>query len=122
LAPSWLSGQERGYLRHAAVAVVQAVDGEVTIVPDSTLDPIADTWVRVLPGLFGTWTGLPQGLRTLFAPPAGRACTRKLPHSDDMVAPPTMTRRDTFRFSWGRTPSPAATTCRSYSRVRTSPH
>jgi uncharacterized membrane protein (UPF0182 family) len=63
-------GQERGYLRHAAVAVVQAATGEVTIVPDSTLDPIADTWVRVLPGLFGTWTGLPQGLRTLFAPPA----------------------------------------------------
>jgi len=61
--------QDRSYLRHAAVAVVQAVTGEVTIVPDSSLDPIADTWVHELPGLFGTWTGLPPGLRALFAPP-----------------------------------------------------
>jgi len=64
------AGQERSYVRHAAVAVVQAVTGEVTIVPDSALDPIADTWVRELPGLFGTWSGLPQGLRALFAPAA----------------------------------------------------
>ncbi len=64
------AGEERSYLRHAAIAVVQAATGEVTIVPDSTLDPIADTWVRALPGLFGTWTGLPPGLRALFAPPS----------------------------------------------------
>jgi uncharacterized membrane protein (UPF0182 family) len=64
------AGEERSYLRHAAVAVVQAVTGEVTIVPDSTLDPIAESWVRELPGLFGTWNGLPQGLRALFAPPS----------------------------------------------------
>src|SRR5262249_21142969 len=63
------AGREYSYLRHAAVAVVQAVTGEVTIVPDSALDPVADTWVRELPGLFGTWSGLPQGLRPLFAPP-----------------------------------------------------
>jgi len=70
---SWhllVAGEDRSYLRHAAVAVVQAATGEVTIVPDSTLDPIADTWVRALPGLFGTWTGLPSGLRALFAPPS----------------------------------------------------
>jgi uncharacterized membrane protein (UPF0182 family) len=64
------AGQERSYLRHAAVAVVQAVTGEVTIIPDSTLDPIAETWVRELPGLFGNWSGLPPGVRALFAPPA----------------------------------------------------
>jgi len=62
-------GQERSYLRHAAVAVVQAVTGEVTIVPDSSLDPVAETWVRELPGMFGTWTGLPPGLRALLGPP-----------------------------------------------------
>ena len=69
---SWhllIGGEERSYLRHAAVAVVQAATGEVTIVPDSVLDPIADTWVRALPGLFGAWTGLPAGLRALVAPP-----------------------------------------------------
>jgi uncharacterized membrane protein (UPF0182 family) len=64
------AGEERAYFHHAAVAVVQAATGEVTIVPDSALDPVAETWVRVLPGLFGTWTGLPPGLRALFAPPA----------------------------------------------------
>ena len=35
------AGDDRTYLRHAAVAIVQASTGDISIVPDSTLDPIA---------------------------------------------------------------------------------
>lgn len=62
-------GDERGYLHHAAVAIVTASTGDVTIVADSVLDPIAETWKRRLPSLFGAWSGLPAGIRAQLAPP-----------------------------------------------------
>ena len=61
-------GEERSYLHHAAVAIVQASTGETVVVPDSTLDPIAATWVRRLPGVFGSWSALPAGLAPLLPP------------------------------------------------------
>jgi uncharacterized membrane protein (UPF0182 family) len=61
----WLVGEERSYLRHAAVAVVQASTGEINIVPDSTLDPIAASWARRLPSVFGTWNALPPSIPAL---------------------------------------------------------
>jgi hypothetical protein len=63
-----LAGEDRSYFRHAAVAIVQASSGDITVVPDSALDPIAATWVRRLPSIFGTWTGLPRGIRGLLPP------------------------------------------------------
>jgi hypothetical protein len=64
-----LLGEDRSYMQHAAVAIVQSSTGEITVVPDSLLDPIAKTWVRRLPSVFGTWSALPNGIQTLLAPP-----------------------------------------------------
>jgi hypothetical protein len=64
-----IAREDRTYWHHAAVAVVQAATGDVVIVPDSVLDPIASTWTHRLPSLFGTWSALPAGLRNLVAPP-----------------------------------------------------
>src|SRR5438046_9437943 len=61
-------GADASYLRHAAVAVVQASTGEVVVVTDSLLDPIASNWLRRLPSLFGTWSSLPAGIRARLAP------------------------------------------------------
>lgn len=66
---SMLLGEDRNYLRHAAVAVVQASTGDISVVPDSILDPIATTWVHRLPSVFGTWNALPAGLRAVLPPP-----------------------------------------------------
>jgi uncharacterized protein len=66
---SLILGAERSYLHHSAVAVVQASTGEIVVVADSVLDPIAESWKTRLPSLFGTWTTLPAGIRTALAPP-----------------------------------------------------
>jgi uncharacterized membrane protein (UPF0182 family) len=63
-----LAGEERTYFRHAAVAIVQASTGDISVVPDSSLDPIAATWVHRLPSIFGTWNALPHGIRGLLPP------------------------------------------------------
>jgi len=63
-----LIGNERSYFRHAAVAIVQASTGDISVVPDSSLDPIASTWVHRLPSIFGTWNALPHGIRALLPP------------------------------------------------------
>jgi uncharacterized membrane protein (UPF0182 family) len=64
-----LAGEDRSYVQHAAVAIVQASTGDVSIVPDSILDPIATIWVRKLPSIFGTWSALPAAIRNLLPPP-----------------------------------------------------
>jgi uncharacterized protein len=58
-----------GYFQHAAVAVLNATTGDVSLVPDSVLDPIAITWKNRFPGLFGSWSALPPSLRN-GVPPA----------------------------------------------------
>jgi len=63
-----LAGEDRSYFRHAAIAIVQASTGDISIVPDSVLDPIAASWVRRLPSIFGTWNSLPRGIRNLLPP------------------------------------------------------
>ncbi|HEX4684810.1 MAG TPA: UPF0182 family protein [Gemmatimonadaceae bacterium] len=65
---AFVAGEDRSYLRHAATAVVQASTGEIVVVPDSTLDPIAATWVRKLRSLFGTWNMLPPRVRSSLPP------------------------------------------------------
>lgn len=61
-------GEERSYLHHAATAIVHASTGDVTIVADSVLDPVAASWKTRLPSLFGTWGSLPAGLRAQIPP------------------------------------------------------
>ncbi len=62
-------GAERSYLRHAAVGLVQASTGEVMIVPDSILDPVAASWKARLPSLFTSWSSLPSGIRSQLPAP-----------------------------------------------------
>jgi uncharacterized membrane protein (UPF0182 family) len=54
-----LGGVGVSYLRHAAIAVVDAHSGRVTIVADSVPDPIARTWTRAFPELFSPPAALP---------------------------------------------------------------
>jgi uncharacterized membrane protein (UPF0182 family) len=63
-----IGGADRSYLHHAAVAVVHATTGEIVVVPDSLLDPIAATWTQHLSSLFGTWSALPAGIRSALPP------------------------------------------------------
>lgn len=65
-------GDDRSYLHHAGVAIVQAATGDVMIVADSILDPVAASWKARLPSLFTTWSALPSGLRTQIPPPVDR--------------------------------------------------
>lgn len=62
---AFVAGDDRAYLRHAATAIVHAGTGDIVVVADSVLDPIAATWVHNLPSLFGTWNTLPSKLRTM---------------------------------------------------------
>jgi uncharacterized membrane protein (UPF0182 family) len=60
---------EFSYLHHAATAVIQASTGDVVLVRDSLVDPLASTWVHLLPSMFTSWQALPVGLRALIGPP-----------------------------------------------------
>jgi hypothetical protein len=63
-----LAGDDRSYFHHAATAIVKGSTGDVSVVPDSSLDPIAASWVKRLPSIFGTWSALPAGIRLLLPP------------------------------------------------------
>jgi uncharacterized membrane protein (UPF0182 family) len=65
----YIIGDERAFLHHAAVGIVQASTGDVMVVADSIVDPITDTWKRQVPSLFTTWGALPAGIRARLAPP-----------------------------------------------------
>ena len=62
-------GDERAFLHHAAVAIVQASTGDVMVVPDSISDPITESWKTQVPSLFTTWAALPPGIRPQLDPP-----------------------------------------------------
>jgi uncharacterized membrane protein (UPF0182 family) len=66
---SLILGEDRSYFHHAATAIVQASTGEVFLVADSTLGPIAASWKARIPSLFTTWNALPRGIRELIPPP-----------------------------------------------------
>ena len=61
-------GQEWRYFQHAAVAVVDGFSGDVMIVPDETLDPLARVWVHRFQSLFTTEAALPAGIRQMLPP------------------------------------------------------
>jgi uncharacterized protein len=68
--PIRLSGQELTYLRHAAVALVDAATGRVRLVADTALDPVASTWRARFPRLFTDWNAVPLELRGQIQPAA----------------------------------------------------
>jgi uncharacterized membrane protein (UPF0182 family) len=61
--PITLGGHELTYLRHAAVAFVDAATGRVRLVTDTVLDPVATTWRRRFPTLFTDWSTVSADLR-----------------------------------------------------------
>jgi uncharacterized membrane protein (UPF0182 family) len=61
-------GQEWRYFQHAAVAVVDGFSGDVMIVPDDALDPLARVWVHRFQSLFTTEAALPAGIRQMLPP------------------------------------------------------
>ncbi|MEP7343691.1 MAG: UPF0182 family protein [Gemmatimonadaceae bacterium] len=60
--------QEVHYLRHAAVAIVNAHTGRVRAIADQTPDPIAVTWMRRFPSLFVASTEVEQDLTNRLPP------------------------------------------------------
>jgi uncharacterized membrane protein (UPF0182 family) len=66
--PIELTGEELTYLRHAAVALVDAATGRVRLVADTALDPVAATWRRRFPRLFTDWSAVPAELRGQIQP------------------------------------------------------
>jgi uncharacterized membrane protein (UPF0182 family) len=68
--PITLSGDEVTYLRHAAIALIDAATGRVRFVADTALDPVASTWRARFPRLFSDWTAVPAELRSQIQPAA----------------------------------------------------
>ena len=66
--PVTVAGEEVTYLRHAAVALVDAATGRVRLVADTTLDPVAATWRQRFPSLFTDWSAVQPELRRQVQP------------------------------------------------------
>ncbi len=71
-----IGGKTWSYFHHAAVAIVDGGTGEVSIVPDATLDPIAKSWVARFPSLFSRWNALPGAVQAALPPPIDAAHAR----------------------------------------------
>lgn len=71
-------GQEWRYFQHAAVAVVDGFSGDVMIVPDEMLDPLARVWVQRFQSLFTTAAALPSGLREMLPPATDQLRTQAM--------------------------------------------
>jgi uncharacterized membrane protein (UPF0182 family) len=63
-----LLGEERGYLQHAATALVDALSGRVRFVLDANPDPLASSWARRFPDLFTSVASLPAPLQAVLPP------------------------------------------------------
>jgi len=63
-----LLGEERGYLHHAATALIHAETGRVQLVLDANPDPVASSWASRFPRLFTATGSLPAPLRAALPP------------------------------------------------------
>ena len=63
-----LLGEERGYLQHAATALVDAASGRVRFVLDANPDPVASSWAGRFPALFTSVASLPAPLQHVLPP------------------------------------------------------
>lgn len=61
-------GEERGYLQHAATALVHAASGRVRLVSVPAAEPIAATWAERFPSLFVSATSLSRALQMALPP------------------------------------------------------
>lgn len=69
LGQRWvLAGSVRSYFRHAATALVNAATGRVRFVSVAQPDPVARTWMALLPALFVNARDLPVGLADRLPP------------------------------------------------------
>jgi uncharacterized membrane protein (UPF0182 family) len=67
-----VAGEDRSYLRHAAIAIVSAQSGAVRLVAAPDPDPVARSWIARFPALFTPATTLAPALAAGI-PPAGDA-------------------------------------------------
>ncbi|HEX5972237.1 MAG TPA: UPF0182 family protein [Gemmatimonadaceae bacterium] len=63
-----LLGDERGYLQHAATALIDAASGRVRIVLDPSPDPVASSWASRFPRMFVPVASLPAPLQAALPP------------------------------------------------------
>ncbi|MDE3216317.1 MAG: UPF0182 family protein, partial [Gemmatimonadota bacterium] len=68
-----IAGRSRTYFQHAATALVLSSTGAVQLVADSTLDPIAASWVAEFPRLFVPARDVPAAIRRDLPPPVDAA-------------------------------------------------
>ena len=73
-----LLGEERGYLQHAATALVDAMSGRVRLVLDANPDPVAASWSTRFPDLFTVVETLPPALQAVLPPIADGARAQAL--------------------------------------------
>lgn len=71
-------GEEWRYFQHAAIAVVDGFSGDVMIVPDDVLDPLARVWVQRFQSLFTTAAALPAGIRDMLPPASDQLRTQAM--------------------------------------------
>jgi uncharacterized membrane protein (UPF0182 family) len=69
-------GAQRGYLQHAATALVHAASGRVRLVLAASPDPITATWAARFPALFVRATALSPGLQAALPPILDGAATQ----------------------------------------------
>jgi uncharacterized membrane protein (UPF0182 family) len=63
-----LLGQERGYLQHAATAIVDAGSGRVRLLGATAPDPVTLSWMSRFPSLFVLPASLPPGMLAALPP------------------------------------------------------
>jgi uncharacterized membrane protein (UPF0182 family) len=69
LSQRWLvAGAARSYFRHAATALVESWTGRVQLIPAARPDPVARTWMALVPALFVDPGTLPAGLLAQLPP------------------------------------------------------
>ncbi|HET9011026.1 MAG TPA: hypothetical protein VFN38_04390, partial [Gemmatimonadaceae bacterium] len=61
-------GEERGYVQHAATALVHAASGRVRLVVGPAPDPVASSWIARFPRLFTRPVSLPSALQDALPP------------------------------------------------------
>jgi uncharacterized membrane protein (UPF0182 family) len=71
-------GAERGYLQHAATAMVHAASGRVRLIVAPALDPISSSWRDRFPALFVSATAVPRTLQVALPPATDGARTQAL--------------------------------------------
>jgi uncharacterized protein len=76
-----IAGDERSYFHHAATALVLASTGEVRIIGDAVVDPIAASWFSRFPQLFRGAAAMPRRLLDALPPALDAARAQALAYA-----------------------------------------